>query len=262
MRYTSEDIVVVVIAGTLLFLLLAGFILAFLFLSEKRRRAHQRKLLEVEQTYQRELLQAQIEVQEQTLQHISQELHDNIGQILSLVKINLTQVDVREEEKAREKIGTTRSLVVKALEDLRSLSKTLNADYVLRSQLSEALRFELDYIRQVCGCETALTVTGIERVLTPQQQIVVFRIAQEALNNAVKYAAPRNIRVELAYGESSFRLQVKDDGTGFDTESATSSGVYEKGSGLANMKTRAAMIGAKYSLQSLPGLGTSVKVEL
>lgn len=133
---------------------------------------------------------------------------------------------------------------------------------MLRSQLSEALRFELDYIRQVCGCETALTVTGTERVLTPQQQIVVFRIAQEALNNAVKYAKPRHIRVELAYGENTFRMQVKDDGAGFDTELATSSGVYEKGSGLANMRIRSALIGAKYSLQSLPGLGTSVKVEL
>ncbi|MPR35448.1 sensor histidine kinase [Salmonirosea aquatica] len=216
----------------------------------------------MEQSYQQQLLQAQIEVQEQTLKHISQELHDNIGQILSLVKINLNSVDIREEEAALQKLGNTKTLVTKALSDLRSLAKTLDANYVLRSKLSEALRFELDYIEQASGCATALVVQGEERLLTSQQQVVVFRIAQEVLNNAVKHAIPKNIQVELGFEPTHFKLRIADDGIGFDLDEMQRAGAYERGAGLTNMYTRSALIGAWFCLQSTPGQGTIALLEM
>ncbi len=262
MRYPSKDIVLVVILGTFLLLLLAGFILTSLSLSEKPRRTHQRPIIEMEQTYQQELLQAQIEVQEQTLRHISQELHDNIGQILSLVKINLNNVDIQQEEAALHKLGNTKTLVSKALSDLRSLAKTLDSNYVLRSKLSEALRFELDYIEQASGCATTLVVVGEERLLSSQQQIIIFRIAQEVLNNAVKHAAPTCISVKLAFTPTHFKLQIADDGVGFDLDEMQRAEAYERGAGLTNMHTRSALIGARFSLQSAPGLGTMTFLEI
>jgi two-component system NarL family sensor kinase len=262
MPYTSQDIVIIVIAGTVLLLLLAGFILTFLFLSEKRRRSHHQQIIEMEQIYQQELLQAQIEVQEQTLKHISQELHDNIGQILSLVKINLNNVDIREEEAALQKLGNTKNLVTKALSDLRSLAKTLDANYVLRSKLSEALRFELDYIEQASGCATTISVQGEERLLPSQQQIVVFRIAQEVLNNAVKHAYPTRIQVSLAFGPTNFQLRIEDDGVGFDLAEMQRAETYQRGAGLNNMYTRSALIGAEFSLQSTPGRGTTALLKI
>ena len=216
----------------------------------------------MEQAYQSELLRTQIEVQEHTLNHISQELHDNIGQILSLVKINLNNLDIYEEVPALQKIATTKTLVSKALNDLRSLSKTLDANYVLRSKLSEALRFELDYIAQACGCKTALTIDGEERLLAPQQQIVFFRIAQEVMNNAVKHALPHTIQVELIFDPTHFRMNIRDDGVGFDLAEIQNSGAYERGAGLHNMKTRSELIGAIFSLTSEPGKGTFASVML
>ena len=216
----------------------------------------------MEQTYQQELLQAQIEVQEQTLKHISQELHDNIGQILSLVKINLNNVNIREEEAALQKLNNTKILVSKALSDLRNLSKILDSNYVLRSKLSETLRFELDCIEQASGCATALWVRGKERLLTFQQQVVIFRIAQEVLNNAVKHAVPKNIRVELVFTPTHFRLRIDDNGMGFDLDEMQRDKAYERGVGLTNMYTRSALIGAQFSVQSTPGQGTTVLLEI
>ena len=262
MHYTSQDIVIIVIAGTLLFLLLAGFILTFLFLSEKRRRTHQRQIRKMEQTYQQELLQAQIEVQEQTLKHISQELHDNIGQILSLIKLNLNNVDIQEQQAALLKLENTKTLVSRALSDLRSLAKTLDANYVLRSRLSEALQFELGYIEQACGCATALIVRGEERLLPPQQQIVIFRIAQEVLNNAMKHADAKHITVELTFEPIHFYMRIADDGVGFNLDHLQEVDAYERGAGVTNMYTRSALIGAQFSLQSTHGQGTTALLEI
>jgi two-component system, NarL family, sensor kinase len=264
MGYSQQEIgvIMIIVAGTALMMLLGGFLVTFIFLAEKRRRKHQQQIISMEQTYQSELLRTQIEVQEQTLQHISQELHDNIGQILSLVKINLNNLDFREETPTLQKIDLTKTLVSKALNDLRSLSKTLDANYVLRSKLSEALRFELDYIQQTFGCEVLLEIEGEERLLPPQQQVVLFRIAQEVMNNAVKHALPRTLRVGLAFDPIHFFMHISDDGAGFDYEQMLKAGAYEKGAGLNNMLNRSQMIGARFRMQSQVGIGTSVTVEI
>ena len=248
--------------STSVFLILALFVVSFALLFKRRQLQNVREKEFMRTEFESELLQAQIEVQEQTLQHISQELHDNIGQILSLVKINLNNVDIRQEEAALLKLGNTKTLVSKALSDLRSLAKTLDANYVLRSKLSEALRFELDYIEQANGCATTLSVQGEERLLTSQQQVVVFRIAQEVLNNAVKHAHPTRIGVGLVFEPTCFQLRIEDDGVGFDLGEMQRAGAYENGAGLNNMYTRSAMIGARFNLQSAPGQGTKALLEI
>ncbi len=258
----SKEVVITLVATTVVLFLLVAFIIAFVFFFRQKQVQYKVDKKSMEEAFQQELLQAQLEIQEQTLQHISHELHDNIGQILSLVKINLTNVEISQEEAARQKLATTRSLVVKAISDLRALSKTLNADYVLHSKLSEVLLFELNYIRQVCGCETDMKVLGTERVLEPRQQLVIFRIAQEALNNAVKYALPTVVSVELAFEKDFFRLQITDNGQGFDPEVVGKREGNEQGSGLQNMKTRARLIGARFEIKSQNDRGTSVSVEL
>jgi two-component system, NarL family, sensor kinase len=234
----EANIILTILAGTALMMLLGGFLVTFIFLAEKRRRKHQQQLVTMEQAYQSELLRTQIEVQEQTLQHISQELHDNIGQVLSLVKINLGNLNIRDEVPAQQKIDTTKTLVSKALNDLRSLSKTLDVNFVLRSRLSEALSFELDYIRQACNCKTVLDVQGEERILSPQQQVVVFRIAQEVLNNAVKYAEPGAIRVELDFADQKFRMKITDDGLGFDPEALEAGNIWDNAQPRRNDRSR------------------------
>lgn len=263
MGYSQQEVIILtILAGTALMTLLGGLLFTFIFLAEKRRRTHQQQIVSMEQAYQSELLRTQIEVQEHTLNHISQELHDNIGQILSLVKINLNNLDIYEEIPALQKIDTTKMLVSKALNDLRSLSKTLDANYVLRSKLSEALRFELDYIAQTCGCKTVLSIDGEERLLAPQQQVVFFRIAQEVMNNAVKHALPYTIEVKLIFEPTHFRMAIRDDGVGFDIDEIQNFRAYERGAGLQNMKTRSDLIGAQFSMQSALGQGTSVSVEI
>jgi two-component system, NarL family, sensor kinase len=261
MNVTAE-VIVALVATTVVLFLLATFIIAFVFFFRQKQTQYKADKVTMEKAFEQELLQAQIEVQEQTLKHISQELHDNIGQILSLVKINLNHVDFRKEEAALQKIDNTKILVSKALSDLRSLAKTLDSNYVLRSKLSEALQFELGYIEQASGCATALRVEGEERLLSAQQQIVIFRVAQEVLNNAMKHANANNLTIELTFEPAHFYMRITDDGVGFDLNAKQPTEAYERGAGLTNMYTRSALIGARFALQSTPGLGTTALLEI
>lgn len=255
---SDRELLITLLGTTVIFFLLVGFIIAFVFYFRQKQIQNKLEKESMKDTFEKELLLAQIEVQEQTLHHISQELHDNIGQILSLVKINLNSISGQEDHPAIQKIHSTKMLVGKALNDLRSLSKTLDANYVLRSKLSEAIIFELGYIEQAIGCKTQLLVEGAERMLSPQQQIVVFRITQEVLNNAIKHARAETISVTLTFTKTHFQLMIKDDGQGFETGRTVQNNVFEQGAGLVNMEKRAALIGAKFELESTLGLGTTV----
>jgi len=250
------------LVATGVFLILALFIVSFALLFKRRQLQNMREKELMRSEFEREMLQTQIEIQEQTMQHISQELHDNIGQILSLVKISLANLPLdSNESKARQKVDTLRQLIGKALGDLRNLSKTLNSDYLLQSKLSEALRFELALIEQSGVCRTQLNVEGPEWPLTTQQQLIVFRIVQEVLNNALKHAQATLLIVTLNYHEG-FSVQIKDNGKGFDWDKMSGRGAYDKGAGLHNTQTRAALIGAKISYQTAPGQGPTVELRL
>lgn len=249
------------LVATVVFLILALFIVSFALLFKRRQQQNIREKALMKAEFERELLKTQVEIQEQTMRHISQELHDDIGQILSLVKINLANLPLDPESGAIPKVTTTRQLVGKAIESLRNLSKTLDSDYLLNSELSDTLRFELSLIEQSGACQTQLHVNGPEWSLTTQQKLIVFRIVQEVLNNALKHARATLLVVTLRYHQD-FCVQIEDNGLGFDWESLKTTGAYEKGAGLNNIHNRAALIGASVRYETAPGHGTTVTLTL
>jgi signal transduction histidine kinase len=120
--------IIIVISGALFSIVVISFLFRFILLYQKRTNAFisERKVLEAR--YQQELLKAQLEMQEQTLKHISQEIHDNIGQTLSLAKLNLNRIT---DDVASGNVQQSTQLLTKAIADLRSLSRSLHADTVL-----------------------------------------------------------------------------------------------------------------------------------
>src|SRR5215217_4883298 len=138
----------VVIGSDSLLVILTFFFL--LFLQNSRRKFHHQQELQMIQTrFEQEILLAQLEIQEQTLKNISEEIHDNIGQTLSLVKLNLNTINIAQENGALQKIDNSRDLVTKAITDLRSLSKSLHSDSILSAGLISAIEYELGLIEKV-----------------------------------------------------------------------------------------------------------------
>jgi len=258
----SSDIRVTIYISTLIFLLL-GCVLIFFLLYY--RNSKNKQLLEKENmkvSFQRNLLQTQLEIQEQTLNTISQEIHDNIGQILSLAKLNLGTMDLQKPELLQQKIDDSRVLVGKAIQDLRDLSRSLNTDYVQQMGLQRAIEYELELLRKAGKHETRMDIQGAVYRLETQKELILFRIVQEILNNVIKHANASRITVQLNYKPELFILSVADNGEGFDISLLKETENSKFGIGIKNMHNRAKLIGAEYSITSSKDNGTQVHISL
>ena len=141
---TSNSIVI----GTILLLFLTLFIIVNLLLYYHKRKRHYVENENLKTEFKQTLLQTQLEIQEQTLKNISQEIHDNIGQALSLAKLNLNTMPPTNDEALQQKILNSKELVSKAITDLRDLSRSLDTDYVQEMGLQRAIEYELEMIKK------------------------------------------------------------------------------------------------------------------
>lgn len=256
------DVLLIIAIGTALFLSLGIFITFMTLLYQKKRLQHQEEVKGLIDAYQKEILKARLEMQEQTFLSISQEIHDNVGQILSLVRLNVSTLGKAESVAAEQKILSSKELLDQAIGDLRNLSKRLNSKYVAQQRLSSLLKFQVDLIRKTGVADTYFEVLGEERMLNPEKKLIIFRIAQEALNNVIRHAEASILTAKLEYRSEKTILSISDDGKGFTVPDKTAKNGLSQGTGTYNMYYRASLIGAKLRIQSTRGEGTQVLLEL
>jgi two-component system, NarL family, sensor kinase len=248
--------------GAIIFLLLALLFIIFIVFSVQRKRKMILEKDQLELKFQQTLLRTQLEIQEQTLKNISQEIHDNIGQALSLAKLNLNTMPATTDEVLKQKISTSKELVSKAIVDLRDLSRSLNTDYVVDMGLQRAVEYELELITKSTGIKTSLEIEGSTYRLDKQKELILFRIVQEVFNNIVKHSAAKNIFAVIRYGETFLELKITDDGKGVNLQPLNEEANNTFGLGIRNMHSRAKLIGADFRMTSSIGKGTEVKINL
>lgn len=262
----NQEVYISLITGIALILFVSTILLLSVIRFKSKETLHKFEKQSLQSQYQQELLHTQLEIQEQTLKTISQEIHDNIGQVLSLAKLNLNTIDITKQDELLEKIGGSKQLVSKAIQDLRDLSKSLNTDSITSIGLLRAIEYELEMIRKAGEHQALMEITGTVIRLEPQRELIVFRIIQEVLHNIIKHAEAKNIKVQAGYTDNELELIVSDDGKGFDSESMyTPQGIENTtaaGLGLRNMSSRAHLIGAGFVMNSVPGHGTTVKLKI
>ena len=168
----------IVIFGTLFLLLITSFLVVFVLIHRNQNIRYAKEKEEMKDAYQQEILKAQLEMKEQTLHTIAEDIHDGIGQILSLAKLHLNTIKIEESDSAASKISDIKELVTRAIQDLRHLSKTLNSDFLSKQKLTESIQFELDQIQKTKHYTATLEVKGDERPFDPHKQLILFRIAQ------------------------------------------------------------------------------------
>jgi len=253
----DKEIFITIIASTALMVFLVAVIVFAVVRFQNKLRKHMQEINELKLDFQKEVLKSQLEKEEQTMHRISQEIHDNIGQLLSVVKLNLSIMQTSSFNEAfREKLNTTAEIVSKAITDLRQLSKSLNSLHLMQIPISMALQNEMNIINNTRQLQANLEVKGEELQFEPQKQLILFRILQEALNNTLKHAKATTLLIQLNYQDEQLLMKVKDNGIGFDNLAINRI----KGTGIGNMQYRAGLIGAELNIYSEKNKGTTLSI--
>lgn len=259
----NTEVYFIIVIGAVLALMLVGFIVSILFLYQRRQHRQEQELVRMKEEYEREVLRSQLEIQEGTFKTIGQELHDNIGQVLSVVKLSLAVLPISKEHEAYEPILATRQNLNKAMTDLADLTKSLHSDRIAHIGLTESIHFELESLKRTGLVQIEYQVIGHEQSLDEQKSIFLFRIFQENMNNILKHAQAKKVEVSLVFTEDNqFIMEIKDDGIGFNVQEKKNSTSATAGVGLKSTFNRAKLIGATLDMESEPGKGTTVTIVL
>jgi signal transduction histidine kinase len=258
----SEKVIfiLIIISTVVIFLLLLSLVYIFSLYSKKQR-LFAKELEAIRLNYEKEILQTQLEIQEQTFRDISREIHDNIGLSLTLAKLQLNTLDYQNREKSMEHIESSVELIGKAITDLRDISHSLNSDIIKTNGLYNTLKEETEKIQRSGKQSVNFIVTGDAIFLDAERELVLYRIAQEALNNILKHASATEITLCLHYEVDSLTLSIRDNGKGFEIMKDNLPGPVSVSAGLTNMRIRALSINGSFKIETAPRKGTSIFVK-
>jgi signal transduction histidine kinase len=254
MPQPGPEILSAVIVVSCIILMLSLVVIFVMVNYKKKQQVHLHEKLLMKEEFEKQFLKSQFEVQEQTFQQIGKELHDNVGQLLSTSRmlIGLTE---RELQNPPDTLLTANATLGQAINEIRSLAKSLDKEWLERFSFAENIQTMIERINAGRKVEVEYLQT-VELPLRSDEQIILFRIVQEAIQNAIKHADPAHMRIAVEQEEKNYLITVSDDGKGFDAGTVTQS------MGLANMQHRTQLLLGTIHFNSVPGMGTTVSIRL
>lgn len=205
----------------------------------------------------RRLSQRILEAQEDERQRVARELHDQSAQSLTLMLVRLRLLErSADAEQARQQVQELRALTAQALHEIRRIALELRPKILEDLGLGEALAWRVDELNASGAVRAALQIVGLDHRLPKDLELVLYRVAQEALTNVARHADARNARLVLEQAGGAVTLSVEDDGAGFDVEAALA---HPSGLGLSGMRERLALVGGALRIVSTPGGGTQLR---
>ena len=260
MQFSSTEIIVIIILATLIFLMAPVFLLIYIKTYNTLKVKDLEEKHNMQLKFDAEILKTQIEVQEQTMQTIATDLHDNIGQLLSLTTLTLNSINLQETEKSEKRIAASLGLVNKSIKDLRDLAKLLQGEQIVEAGLGKAIKQELDRLRRIGGYKLKVKNQLLRlKVTSPKKDLIILRLLQEVINNIVKHAAATHIEFEIYLLNEILYLCVNDNGIGFNYEEVKAQ---KRGIGLYSIHKRVEMIAGKIQIISSTATGTKINIAI
>ena len=254
----KEQITTTILAVILVLLFFGVLFISMLAYINYKRRQTAREKRDMQDQFTQQLMEARLEIQEQTFHYLSQEIHDHVGQLLSLARIQLSSFKENQPVDF-PLLRDAHDNVTRALQDLRSLAKGLHAGHIRQFSIREAVDEEVQRIRKAANLTVSVTSEGDEKKIKDEKQLILFRIIQECLQNCLKHAQAQSINIGFTWYAEQLRVRVRDDGQGFDSEHT---GEAPGGLGLENIRNRARLTGGSSVIYSRPGEGTTVTVQI
>ena len=246
-------IVTLIVTSTLIIITLATIVIILLFRYQKKNQLFSANINTLNLEYEKNILQASIEVQENTFKHVSREIHDNIGLSLTLAKLNLNIVSENLTGIHLSRVVAAKEVLTDAISSLSHLSKGLNADLIYEIGLIEYLRIETERINKLNVVNLKQEIGGNPVFLDPDKELILARIIQESLNNILKHSKATLASIFLYYDEDKLKMTISDNGVGIacNPNEAVSSGI-------RNMHSRAKLLGGHLQILSKEHVGTTI----
>ena len=204
--------------------------------------------------FEQELAISQVEIKEQTLNYIGQELHDDLGQKLSVARLMTNKIVYAGEDEKVQIAREINLLVGECIQDIRNLSKVYISTQVKHFGFVESLEREIFRIERLELLEVQYSVNNHDLEIGPEHSLILFRMVQECINNVLRHAKSTKIDIKIIEDLDTIKIQINDYGIGFDTR------MTDDGSGLKNMINRAKIIDADFKIESNQNRGTEVTI--
>ena len=207
-----------------------------------------------EALFEQELAIAQVEIKEQTLNYIGQELHDDLGQKLSVARLMTNKIAMADESEKKNIALEINILIGECIQDIRNLSKVFISKQVKHFGFVESLEREIFRIERLELMQVDYQINNHHLEINSDHGLILFRIIQECINNVIKHAKSNKMLVEIEDEFNSININIMDYGIGFNAKNRND------GSGLANIKNRAQIINAEFNIKSTENLGTDITI--
>lgn len=247
------EITLIYLIGTFSMVVLAGAVLFFFTAYQKRLLKKELEINLIKSNQQEEILKTTILSQEKERKRIAQDLHDEVGAMLSVVKLNVAMFERKtNDEKSKLLAAETKSYLDDIILQVRRISRSLMPPSLERLGLNAAIEELVDWINKTGEIHVCYRNNSQSIRLENEKELAVFRIVQELLNNAIKHSEASRIEVLIRNSMKMLVVIVHDNGKGFKNDELTKTGL-----GLQNLKSRTQILNAKYKIKSAPGKGTN-----
>jgi signal transduction histidine kinase len=253
----TEIISFILFGNIILLIFIAGTIL-FIIQYRKRKKEHLKEKTMISEKHHQEILSTQLEIQQQTMQHIGREIHDNVGQKLTLASIYAQQLSYENKApQITDKIESISHIINESLTELRSLSKSLTDNTIAEKNIEELIAQECKNVNQLQKCTVNFSYPDKITQLNYPAKNILLRIVQEFLQNSIKHSGCSSVNIKLEQDVQQIFLHLEDDGKGFDPDIVKHNGI-----GITNMKKRTELLGGTLVLTTRSGQGTAIKITL
>src|SRR5690606_5741242 len=248
----EENNLVIVSTATLLLVIFIMVFIYIIFLRKKTSLLLEKK--EKNLWFEKELANTQVEIKEQTLDYIGQELHDDLGQKLSVARLRHNQLLNKIDNTHKKELEEINELLGECVQDIRNLSKNLITEQIVHFGLIESIEREVSRIQKLHVLTIEFVFNNNDIDIPAKHSLILFRIIQESLNNILKNSKARHVKIIVEENTEILEITIKDNGEGFQTD------VTKDGSGLKNMQVRAKLLNASFRIKSIPSKGTTTEI--
>lgn len=257
----NQEIIKILFSSLFVIVVIITLIITFIIFYSKKQELLYSEINYLKSRFEKEILKTQLEIQEETSNKISREIHDNISLGLTLSKLQINNF-IESNPVSSHLLTSSVELITKSLIDLNDISKSLDSSQLFSHGLISVLEAEAEVIRKSKIFDVLFEAKGDIVYLDAETELIILRIFQEACNNIIKHAKANTITIDLFYENKYLDVKITDNGIGFDVEGIKLKKEIRKMAGIKNIYQRAELIGAETNIYSTPNIGTTVHIKI